>query len=132
MSDVHTGKIQLARLALSDLYLDSEFSEGELEFVVRRLKQTGFPKSEIVRIFEEEVAPAVYFNAFSVAGVWGQFDIEWLEKRIEKNRKRIEFLKRLEPLWSFYLRWMIRPVKEDWKKVQALCETTNLPERSDA
>src|SRR4051812_34511149 len=105
MPDVRTVKIQLARLALSDLYLDSEILDGELEFIVRRLKQAGFPMPEIVRIFEEEVAPAVYFNAFSVAGVWGQFDVEWLEARIEKNRKRIEFLKKLGPLWSLYLRW---------------------------
>lgn len=47
----------------------------------------GYTDEELGYIYAAEVAPAVAFNAFDVAGVWGYFDTEWLEARILRRNR---------------------------------------------
>jgi len=68
--------------AVSDLFLDEEPNESVLCHIAYVAAHCGYTEDELDIIYAREVAPAVAFNAFSTAGIWGYFDTEWLEERI--------------------------------------------------
>ncbi|NJC27912.1 DUF7079 family protein [Neolewinella antarctica] len=58
---------------LSYFYLDTELSESVLTDIVGTLRSTGYDRREISRINRREVAPVLYGNLLSVAGIWTGF-----------------------------------------------------------
>lgn len=85
------------RELLSGLYLDTDVG-AEREWRARELAESPFPIGEIERILAEEVHPVCRINLWSVAGVWGGFDPEWLEASIERRRRsRWRWLHRFDP-----------------------------------
>ncbi len=68
--------------AVSDLFLDEEPDEFVLRGIARTAAECGYSADDLEVIYRTEVAPAVAFNAFATAGIWGYFDTEWLESRI--------------------------------------------------
>lgn len=105
--------------ALSDLFLDTDLTDQNIEFIVRRLKSTGLSASELERIYEEEVAPVCWRNLSSLpGGVWTGFDRDWLAGAItsrlnmQKTRTRGRLLQRLRTkLWTAQSR-------QDWERVR--------------
>lgn len=75
-------------LALSELWLDTELDAGDLQRLARCLHESGYPQVELEAIYALEVAPAVWLNAWSVAGVWQGFDPDWLFERCRHNQAR--------------------------------------------
>jgi hypothetical protein len=88
-----------AWVALSELSLDTELSEGDLDRIASVLRDSGYGIDELFRIYLHEVAPVVYLNLFSVAGAWSGFDEDWLcaaaERRWRMPRWRREWRGRL-------------------------------------
>jgi hypothetical protein len=75
-------------LALSELWLDTELDAGDLLRLAHGLHESGYPQAELEAIYAMEVAPAVWLNAWSVAGVWQGFDPDWLFERCRRNQAR--------------------------------------------
>lgn len=91
MADSHLIRKKAVWQALSDLYLDTELSEAQLEGIYQTLKSSGFSLKEIEFINLNEVAPVLQSNLLSVAGEWTGFDQEWLTAAITRRLGR--------PIW---------------------------------
>lgn len=76
-----------ARLAISQLFLDTDLDEFDLKSIARELLATGLPVDVLQRIYETEVAPACWRNLSAApGGVWTAFDGEALSAEIERSR----------------------------------------------
>ena len=101
-------------LALSEFFLDTEVS---LDFVISKLRSTGFSCEQIEHIFRYEVAPACVQNFYSAAGEWGGFDEAWLKGAIGSHL-RLAWLLRWVPGWNFLRsRSATMTVKGDFRKL---------------
>lgn len=56
--------------ALSSLWLDTEVTDTELEWIARVMADSGLTIEELWRVYSYEVAPVVFMNVYSVAGQW--------------------------------------------------------------
>ena len=80
--------------AFSDLWLDNELQDFEIEYTANLMKSNDLGLSEFENIFYLEVAPVVYKNLHSVAGegrvlIGNGFLIR--SSRTLKNRNPIQF-----------------------------------------
>lgn len=75
-------------LALSELWLDAEPTEADLNYIARTLAVSGFSLEELEAIYRREVVPTVYPNALSVAGEWTGFDADWLFGECRRHQRR--------------------------------------------
>jgi hypothetical protein len=80
---------RLVWVALSDLWLDTELQESDLAHIASALNQSGYSLAQIRAIHLDEVAPVLFPNLLSVAGVWGGFDEEWLCEAILQRLRHI-------------------------------------------
>ncbi len=64
--------------ALSDLWLDSELTDDDLERIAAVMEQSDYTIDELREIYRFEEAPVVFMNLFQVAGEWAGFDEDWL------------------------------------------------------
>ncbi len=71
-------------IALADLWLDTEITEPMLRHIAGVLRASGYDRATLRAIYLYEVAPVVYRNLLSVAGVWGGFDEVWLCAEAER------------------------------------------------
>ncbi len=69
---------KLVWAALSELWLDTELEEDDLQRIAGVMKMSGYSIKELREIYLFEVAPVVYPNLLTVAGEWAGFDEEWL------------------------------------------------------
>ncbi len=101
--------------ALSDLFLDEETTEFELRHIARVAAECDYSDEDLDTIYRHEVAPAVAFNFYDVAGVCGFFDSEWLEERILQGGPFGHWFDRLivAPL-------PVRLVRNHWSRIQTL------------
>jgi hypothetical protein len=80
-------------VALSDLWLDTELTDEALSHIANVMDESGYSLKELRKIYINEVAPVVYTNLLSVAGVWTGFDEKWLQEEIiELLRKQNVFI----------------------------------------
>ncbi|MBD9515073.1 MULTISPECIES: hypothetical protein [unclassified Pseudomonas] len=86
-------------LALSELWLDTEPSETDINYIARTLAVSDFPLGELEAIYRLEVVPVVYPNALATAGEWTGFDPDWLFEKCRRNQQRRAF---------FLYRWRCR------------------------
>ncbi len=68
--------------SLSQLWLDTELEEGDLNRIAKAMFESGYSIEVLRGIYEIEVAPIVYTNLLSPAGEWAGFDDEWLHEKI--------------------------------------------------
>ncbi len=68
--------------ALSELWLDTELEERDLDRIAEIMFQSGYSIEELHKIYQTEVAPIVYINLLSPAGEWAGFDELWLHEKI--------------------------------------------------
>lgn len=92
--------------ALSDLFLDEETTEDTILYIARIAAECEYSDAELDAIYRREVAPAVAFNMFCVAGAWGYFDTIWLENRILQRHEPVYWIDHyvLAPLAMFVIR----------------------------
>ncbi len=102
-------------VALSDLWLDTELQDRDLDHIARALHDSGYDRDALDRILAEEVAPVVYLNLYSVAGVWTGFDPDWLCAEISRA------LRKRGPIRAWLLRrrrgLMTGLIRDDWQAV---------------
>lgn len=100
-------------LALSVYYLDTEPDDLSAETVATAIRDAGISFAKAIDIDRYEVAPAVGNNLLSVAGVWDEFDHEWLFARCRANHNR----QLTDPFFRFQLRliyWIRGNGKHHW------------------
>jgi hypothetical protein len=95
MSDTRLSEIEIARrkpvwLALSELWLDTELTAVDINHIATKMVESGYSLSELRVICDSEIAPVVYNNLRSPAGVWDGFDEHWLFEQIiaEMNKPK--------------------------------------------
>ncbi len=101
--------------AISDLFLDDEVTDETLRNIARVAAECGYSDDELDAIYRQEVAPAVAFNFLDVAGAWGYFDTEWLERRILRSRGCGYWIDRF--IWS---PWPVWDLRIHWARVKSL------------
>jgi ornithine carbamoyltransferase len=74
--------------ALSDLWLDTELTDDDLQRIASVMKRSGYSVPQLRDIYLFEVAPIVFLNLLSVAGEWAGFDEEWLFAEATKRAKK--------------------------------------------
>ena len=82
LTDHEIAKRQPIWKALSDLWLDNELTDVDLDWIVKECLASGYTVDALTHIYRHEVAPAVYLNLYQVAGEWGMFDEAWLYEEI--------------------------------------------------
>jgi len=60
--------------AFADLFLDTRLPPAVYARIARALNASGYSKTELRRILDEEVAPAFAFNLLDVAGEWAMWE----------------------------------------------------------
>jgi hypothetical protein len=68
--------------ALSDLFLDTELTNGVLTWIGKQVIASGYSPAEVQSILWNEVFPVLEANLRSPAGVWEGYELDWLEKQI--------------------------------------------------
>jgi hypothetical protein len=110
--------------ALSDLWIDSEIQDHEMDYLAQILVDSGYTLAELENIYRYEVSTVVWTNLSPLNSgekVWSGFDQEWLGNEIVKNLEREE----KDPLYRFYIRSWIgqwirtRSVHNKWLKLMA-------------
>lgn len=100
--------------AISELWLDTEHEESDLEYIARRLAESGYSLDELEDIYRVEVAPVVHGNLRQVAGEWIGFGPEWLKDAVLRHladpHHRARALRRQATTTKF--------VAEDWQRVK--------------
>lgn len=100
-------------LALSNLFLDTELQEYDLQSIARTLAESPYSLSNIETILYREVYPVCIANFSGVAGEWAGFNPQFLEESILRS---IGFRGTLGRLFQ-PRRWLIR---DEWQRVQDL------------
>ena len=104
-----------------------------LRDIARIAAECGYTAEELNEIYRCEVAPALAFNAFSTAGVWGYFDTEWLEASILQPRGFGYWVRRLFvapiPMFMLQQRWrlVLQFLPEEQKGVEEKSRDTSQP-----
>lgn len=75
-------------LAMSELFLDTELSRGDVAHMAEALAASPYELPELQAILFDEVAPVLGSNLVSPAGVWSGFDPAWLEQQIVRRARR--------------------------------------------
>lgn len=114
--------------ALSELWLDTELDDADLERIASVMDASGLSLEELRSVYLHEVAPVVHHNLLSVAGVSDGFDESWLAERIVANLReaprRIRFMAWFPPT----RRRMTYATERPWA---ALCKRV-LEKRADS
>jgi hypothetical protein len=112
--------------ALADFWLDNELQDFELDHVARIIAESPFKMSDVRRIHDFEVAPAVSANLLSVAGEWAGFDAQWLRERCTRQAQRQGsllyrlFIRLQQPFfWAFTARYW-KAIEQRFREIDSL------------
>ncbi len=100
--------------AISELWLDTEMSAGEIKYIAQRLAQGKYSLAELEGILLYEVAPVVHLNLRDTEGEQRSFPIHWLEDEILKHLEKAGD-HRVTPEEEAYL---VEYVSTYWEKVK--------------
>ncbi len=102
-------------IALSDLWLDTELSDSELSYIASVMDESGYSIEELRSIYMDEVAPVVYTNLLSFAGVWDGFNEKWLVDEITELLCKQNIFIRLKH--KAMRRIMLYATEDHWKEL---------------
>jgi hypothetical protein len=102
-------------IALSDLWLDTELSDSDLTHIASVMDESGYSIEELRSIYMDEVAPVVYRNLLSFAGVWDGFDEKWLVEKITKLLRKQNIFIRLKH--KVMRKIMLYATEDHWKEL---------------
>lgn len=116
---------QRMRLALAELWLDTELTPLDLKFIADELHASGHNWRTIERICATQVAPVMRHNLEHPAGEWAGIDPDWLEARIEWYQRSA---------WRRLVAYFrgpsaMRLIRNDWRRLEDLFIT--IRKRSD-
>jgi len=103
--------------ALSDLWLDTELPDWQIEGIARVMDESGLTIDELWRVYSYEVAPVVYMNVYSFAGQWVGFSPVWLRTEILRNLRDRPRRTRFWTLFPITRCLMLSQTDDDWKKL---------------
>ncbi len=106
--------------ALSTLWLDTEVTDQDLQWIARVMVNSGLTIEELRRVYSYEVAPVVYKNRYSYVGVWSGFSTDWLRTQIVRNLRDRPRRTRFWTLFPITRCVMLGPADDDWKKLVAI------------
>ena len=106
--------------ALSSLWLDTEVTDRDLEWIARVMADSGLTIEELWRVYSYEVAPVVYMNIYSFAGQWLGFSPDWLRTEIVRNLRDRPRRTRFWTLFPITRCLMLSQTHDDWKKLVAI------------
>ena len=106
--------------ALSSLWLDTEVTAEDLEWIARTMADSGLTIEELWRVYSFEVAPAVYKNQYSYAGQWAGFNRDWLRGEIVRNLRDRPRRTRFWTLFPPTRCIILGPTHHHWKKLVVL------------
>lgn len=98
--------------ALSEMFLDNDVALGR-DWRAARLAESPYSLDALDDILADEVYPVCKANLMCVAGVWSEFDLDWLESAILRRASR--------PRWfSSWLRFRRRVplVADEWRETR--------------
>lgn len=104
--------------ALSELWLDTVLDEEDIRRIAQVLRLSGYSTSELRSIYLREVAPVVYSNTFSAAGVWAGFDPAWLSEEATKRARDDGAI--WDSRWNVRQRIMTYATEHHWKELERL------------
>lgn len=107
-------------VALSELWLDTEIADRDLERIARVMAESDFDIATLRAIYLIEVAPVVWPNLFSVAGAWAGFDERWLCSAIIHNLQHRPRYIRFLAWFPLIRRMMTYATEEYWTKLVEL------------
>jgi hypothetical protein len=113
--------------AFSEFWLDTELDESDLARIAGVATAFHYNIAELRDIYLYEVAPVVYLNAWSVAGVWTGFDEEWLRTEARRRAERRSLWLRF---WIFIRigRWfMTHATERHWHRLVTLLSSPANP-----
>ena len=93
-------------------------STRTLRRIARVLRSSGYSLRELRAIYLKEVAPVVYLNMFSVAGVWSGFDPVWLNEEAAKRARDDKAI--WDSRWNVKQRMMTYATEHHWKQLERL------------
>jgi hypothetical protein len=111
--------------AFSELWLDTELDDNDLQRIARIVQASGYAIAELRDIYLYEVAPVVSPNLLTVAGEWDGFDEQWLHTAC---RKRAEHRSLWLRFWVFIGigRMLMTFITErHWRRVVSLLPVAN-------
>jgi hypothetical protein len=109
-------------LALSELWLDTELDEGDLQRISRIMVESALSIEELREIYLIEVAPIVSPNLLTVAGVWDGFDEEWLYSKILRNLQHRPRRTRFMAWFPITRHSMIYATERHWRNLVKLVQ----------
>lgn len=104
-------------LVLSQLYLDTELQDFNFQNIANIINQSPYNFEQVKKIDRLEVFPILYANLIVTAGVWDEFDSEWLIKAIVNRIESYSFLKRLIDKIKYKL--LASMNKDLWKNIES-------------
>lgn len=114
-------RLRIARAALSELFLDTEFDERRFARLARTLRDTGLSIETLDHVFHEELEPLLSGNLRTPAGAWAGFDLDWLEAEIERRPHHGTLRVTLERATRALL--PATAARADWKRLRAMLGT---------
>jgi len=107
-------------VALSELFLDTEFDEIACRYVAERLRGSGFELHELEEILRDEVTPAFRQNLL-VAGEWSGWSPDEVREillgHLEKQSNGPRLPGVLRRRWR---KWTMEPIAKDWDRVKSM------------
>jgi hypothetical protein len=108
--------------ALSDLWLDTEITEEDLQRIATVMKRSGYSVCALRGIYLFEVAPVVFMNLYQVAGEWAGFNEDWLFAEAAKRAKKRTLFLRLFVRLGIGKRIMTFATERHWARLVAMIE----------
>ena len=115
MNLINEDRLKIWR-ALSDLFLDTEITDGTYLHIAKIIQETEFSASEVETILWHEVYPVLEGNLRSVAGEWVGWPDDWLMEHLSVCNNPSAIMG--EPT-------IINEIKECWSKVMAILPRKN-------
>lgn len=107
--------------AFSFLYLDTELQDLDYKLIAEQLTESRKPIEYLKEIELFEVFPNVASNLSAVAGVWDEFDEDWLNKQCEASyNKRNDYFYRLKI--HLYSQFFKKMRTEHWIEIEKRIE----------
>lgn len=107
-------------IVLSELWLDTELAEDDLLRIARVMAESDLSLDELRQVYLVEVAPVVSPNLWAVAGVWNEFDQEWLCSKILENLRSRPRLAKFRAWFPITRMMMLYATEHHWEKLVKL------------
>lgn len=121
-----------ACVLLSDLFLDCEMMQIEIDCMARNLHCLQIPIKQIDNLLRNDVFPVLFINLLCITGIWDAFDENDLIDQITSRRRQPSIVQTL----GNNIAWMIMSwlVTSRWVEVkEKICEldSVSLHDRKD-